>query len=179
MTLMQYPIRLATIDDVPAIHRIYQYYIERSTCTFQMEDETIEQRRGWFDDRSERHPVTVCTDHDHGVVGWASLSPWNRRCAYQTTAEVSVYLDHRWQGRGIGRSLSQDLIERARLLDYHVLIAGICTEQAASLKLHESLGYREVARFTEVGRKFDRWLDVAYLQLTLSDTVTPPAMPCG
>jgi len=165
---MPHAIRQATDTDLPVIHRIYAHYIEHSTCTFQIEQETMTQRRRWFADHGGRHPVTVCSNGGE-IVGWASLSTWNHRCAYDTTAEVSVYIDPDRQGRGLGRALSKDLIDRATDLGYHVLIAAICTEQNASLRLHESLGYVEVARFREVGRKFGRWLDVAYLQRTLPE----------
>lgn len=164
---MQHTIRLATAADLPAIHRIYEHYVKHSTCTFQIDGETIRQREQWFADHGDRHPVTVCVDASKEIVGWASLSTFNRRGAYDTTAEVSVYIDHHRHNNGLGRALSQDLIRRATELKYHVLIAGICTEQTASLRLHKSLGYVQVGHFCEVGRKFDRWLDVAYLQLTL------------
>ena len=122
----------------------------------------------WLREHGDMHPVVV-TESDGEVVGWASLSHFNPRCAYRKTAEVSVYIDHRFHRRGLGRALLSDLIERARALDYHVLIGGVCTEQTASLQLQRSMGFVEVARFKEVGYKFDRWLDVAYLQLMLDE----------
>jgi L-amino acid N-acyltransferase len=159
-------IRLATINDLPAVREIYNYYVERSTCTFQLEPDTEAQRLVWFRDRTPAHPVVV-TEVGGEVVGWASLSPWSGRAGYARTVEASVYIRHDCHRRGLGRMLMLDLIERARSLGHHVIIGGACTEQAASLALQESLGFERVAHFREVGHKFGRWLDVVYLQLLL------------
>ncbi len=164
--MMNLQIRLAAEEDVDAITRIYNHYVDCSTCTFQMRRESTEDRLAWLRAHDAEHPVTVC-DHDGNVVAWASLSPWNSRCAYAGTVETSVYVHHDWHRQGLGKKLLVDLIERARNLGYHILIGGACTEQVASIKLQESLGFSQVACFREVGRKFDRWLDVIYLQLAL------------
>lgn len=163
---MDHQIRLAEEADAAAISEIYNHYVLHSTCTFHLDPESLDDRLAWFRAHDDRHPVTVF-DVDGKVVAWASLTQWHPRPAYSGTAEISVYIDHRWHRRGIGRLLVNDLIERAKAMGFHVLIGGVCTEQAASIQLHRSLGFVEVARFTEVGRKFDRWLDVAYFQLML------------
>lgn len=159
-------IRLAQQTDLQAINCIYNHYVDHSTCTFHKRHETMEDRRAWFDDHDDRHPVTVY-EVDGGVVAWASLSAYHSRCAYDGTVEVSYYVHHDFHRRGIGRALLRDLIARAKSFDYHVLIGGVCTEHSASMCLLESEGFAEVARFCEVGRKFDRWLDVAHFQRTL------------
>jgi phosphinothricin acetyltransferase len=164
--LIDAKIRLAEASDVDAIRRIYNHYVENSTCTYQIEPDSYEQRLDWFRAHDARHPVTVFSSAG-SVVGWAALTQWSPRRGYWHTAEVSIYVDHRWHRRGIGRALLADLIERSVTLGYHVLIGGISTEQTASLQLHKSLGFVEVACFKEVGYKFDKWLDVAFLQLTL------------
>jgi phosphinothricin acetyltransferase len=160
---METKIRLAEESDAEAIRVIYNHYVLKSTCTFDLEIQSIQHRLDWLRAHDDRHPVTVCC-LDQDVIGWASITRWHPRPAYAHTAEVSVYIDHRWHRRGIGRSMLVDLIDRAQAIGFHVLIGGVCTEQVASLELHQSLGFVEVARYTEVGRKFDRWLDVAYLQ---------------
>ena len=159
-------VRLATEDDLDSISRIYNHYVGVSTCTFQMSPETLEDRRRWFDAHDEKHPVTVF-DHDGEVIAWASLSVWHAREAYDNTAEVSFYVHHDWHRNGIGRRLLADLIERARGLGHHVLIGGACTEMTASIKLQEAFGFKQAAHYKEIGYKFDRWLDVVYLQLIL------------
>ena len=165
--LMEALIRTAAITDLGAIRDIYNYYVARSTCTFQVEPDTEALRLAWFQGRSPAHPVIVAEVAGE-VVGWASLSPWNSRCAYARSVEASVYIRHDLQRRGIGRALMLELIERARAAGLHTIIGGACTEQTASLELQESLGFKRVACFKEVGYKFGRWLDVAYMQLLLA-----------
>jgi phosphinothricin acetyltransferase len=161
-----FAIRLATVADLEAIRAIFNYYVERSTCTFQIEPETAEERLEWFRGRSERHPVTVAVV-ERDVLGWAALSPWKARCAYAHSAEVSVYVHPDHHRRGVGRALLLDLIERGRCAGLHTLIGGACSEQTASLALQSALGFEPVGTFRAVGRKFDRWLDVAYMQFVL------------
>jgi phosphinothricin acetyltransferase len=159
-------VRLARLDDLPTINAIYNHYVLTSTCTYQIEPETEEARREWFEQRTETHPVTVA-EVDGEVVGWGSLSPFRPRAAYRHSVESSVYIRHDMHRRGIGRALLTDLIDRARALGHHSIIGGASADQAPSLALQESLGFREVARFREVGSKFGRWLDVVYSQLML------------
>jgi L-amino acid N-acyltransferase YncA len=159
-------IRPATVADLEAIRDIYNYYVTRSTCTFQIEPDTAAQRLAWFRERSPAHPVVVA-EAASAVVGWAALSAWNARGGYARTVEASVYIRHDSQRRGVGKALMLDLIERARLAGHHTIIGGACTEQVASLALQATLGFERVACFREVGYKFGRWLDVAYTQLVL------------
>jgi phosphinothricin acetyltransferase len=159
-------IRLATEGDLAAILAIYNHYVATSTCTFRIEPETADERLAWFRDHSPRHPVTVA-EADGEVIGWASLSPWNPRCAYANSVEASVYLRHDCHRRGVGRALLVDLIERARTIGHHTILGGACIEQEASIGLQRSLGFEQVALLREVGFKFGRWLDVAYYQLLL------------
>ncbi len=159
-------IRPATTTDLEAIRAIFNHFVARSTCTFQIEPETADERAAWFRDRSDLHPVTVA-DVEGEVVGWAALSPWKSRCAYARSAEASVYVRHGHHRRGVGRSLLLDLIGRAKAIGLHAVIGGACSEQHASLALQAALGFEHVGTFRQVGRKFDRWLDVTYMQLLL------------
>jgi phosphinothricin acetyltransferase len=163
-------IRLATEADLPAINDIYNYYIPRSTCTYQLEPETIESRRAWFAEHPpERYPVIVAEipESPDQISGWGSLSKFRERAAYAPTVEASVYIHHDFHRRGIGRAILVDLIERARAAGYHSLIGGASADQEASVALQESLGFKRVALLKEVGYKFGQWLDVVYLQLML------------
>jgi phosphinothricin acetyltransferase len=98
------------------------------------------------------------------VVGWGSLSGYRERSAYRFTCENSVYVRHDLHGRGIGSALLTDLIERATLLDYRSIIAGIDGEQTASIALHAKFGFVDCGRQVKVGFKFERWLDVVFMQ---------------
>jgi phosphinothricin acetyltransferase len=177
-------IRLATEADLQAINDIYNYYVPRSTCTYQLEPETLEARRAWFVEHPpERYPVIVAEMADSGtpqrafptapaqIAGWGSLSKFRERAAYAPTVEASVYIHHDYHRRGIGRAILIDLIERARAAGYHSLIGGASADQEASVALQEGLGFTRVACLKEVGYKFGRRLDVVYLQLMLQPAI--------
>jgi phosphinothricin acetyltransferase len=159
-------IHLAAPEDLPAINDIYNWYVTRSTCTYQLELEPFEGRVNWFHHHDDEHPVTVATV-GREIVGWGSLSRFHPRAAYAGTVEDSVYVRHDVHRKGVGRAILVDLVDRARAIGHHTVIGGISADQMASLRLHEALGFREVARLREVGFKFDRWLDVVYVQLML------------
>lgn len=163
-----FTIRLATESDLEVIRAIYNYYVQHSTCTYQLELDTVEERVAWFRNRNTKlHPVTVA-ESDGSVIAWASLSPWNKRGGYSLTAEASVYVQHDQHRRGLGRALLLDLIERAKTAGLRTIIGGTSRDQTASLALQAAVGFVEVGTFREVGRKFDRWLDVTYMQLLLA-----------
>jgi L-amino acid N-acyltransferase len=159
-------IRLATRDDLAAINDIYNHYVLHSTCTYQIDPEPLTSRVEWFEAHDRLHPITVA-ELDGQVVGWGSLSAFHRRVAYRHTVENSVYVRHDLHHRGLGQALLADLITRAQAIGHHSIIALISADQIPSIKLHEKHGFTEVAHLQEVGFKFDRWLDVAYLQLML------------
>ena len=159
-------IRLATAADLAAINDIYNHYVHHSTCTYQEEPEPIESRRRWFASHGEKHPITVATIDDR-VIGWGSLSRFHARSAYGSTVENSVYVDHQMHRSGIGTVILSDLIDRARTIGHHTIIAGIDAEQPASLAIHARFGFEKVGHLKQVGFKFGRWLDVIYLQRIL------------
>ncbi len=160
-------IRLATAADLPAINEIYNYYVHRSTCTYQVEPEMEAARQKWFEQHSpDKHPVTVAL-LDEVVIGWGALSPFRPRAAYAWNVEASVYIRHDVHRRGIGKALLLELIARAKAAGHHTLLGGASADQTASLALQESLGFKRVGYLQEVGFKFGRWLDVVYSQLML------------
>ena len=159
-------IKLACEADLVAINDIYNHYVFHSTCTYQEEPEPIESRRRWFKHHGEKYPVTVATI-DGAVVGWGSLSRYHARSAYGKTVENSVYVHPQMHRRGIGSAILADLITRARALEYRTIIASIDGDQAASVALHAKFAFQKVGHFKEVGFKFNRWLDVIYMQLML------------
>ena len=163
----EHTIRLATATDLPSVSEIYNHYVHHSTCTYQLEPETLESRQAWFEQHSpEKHPVTVA-ELDGAIVGWGALSQFRPRAAYAHSVEASVYLRHDVHRRGIGKALLLDLIARAKAAGHHTLIGGASADQVASLALQKSLGFQQVGHFKEVGFKFGRWLDVVYSQLML------------
>jgi len=159
-------IRLAFRADAEDINDIQNHYVVRSTATFLTDPLTLEQRLAWLENRSQAYPVIVA-QADGLVAGWGSLEVFRARPAYRHTAEFSIYVHHEQHRRGIGRAILADLLARARALGHHALVGGCCSESAAIIALLEASGFSRVAHFREVGRKFDRWLDVVFLQRLL------------
>jgi len=159
-------IRPATIADLPSITRIYNDAILTTTATFDTEPKTIDEQREWFAHHGLRYPVLVAVSGGN-VTGWASLTAWSDRCAYADTAEVSVYVDEPRRGGGTGRALAEAIIKAGRQAGLHTLLSRIAEGNAASLRLTESLGFKQVGIMHEVGFKFGRRLDVCLLELVL------------
>ncbi|NND73956.1 MAG: N-acetyltransferase [Ilumatobacter sp.] len=167
-------IRLATLDDAPAIRAIYNYEVENHTSTFDLVTRSLEAQRTWLAERSGAFAAVVATlaepttaGEAGDVVGFASLSPYKERAAYRTTVENSVYVSRDHSGMGIGRALMEHLISAARDNGFHSMIARIEATSEASLALHDACGFRMIGVEHEVGRKFGRWLSTASMQLML------------
>lgn len=157
----------ATRDHVPGIREIYNEAILHTTATFDVEPKTLEERMRWFDSHTDRYPIWVALLDDQ-VVGWACLSRWSDRCAYDDTAETSFYVASAHRGKGIGRKLKQHTVTEARRLGYHSLIARVAEGSDASLHLNLEAGFQLVGTLRQVGMKFGRRLDVTILQLLLN-----------
>ncbi len=161
-------IRKAQIEDLEAITAIYNEAIANTTATFDTEPKSAAQQLQWFQDHDERHPILVAL-LDGKVVGWASLSQWSDRCAYADAAETSFYVEAGHRRRGIGRQLKHAIIEEARRLRFHTLIARVAEGSEESLHLNESFGFVHAGTLKEVGRKFGKLLDVHLLQKMLDE----------
>ena len=157
-------IRRAELSDLDAITEIYNEAIRTTTATFDTEPKTVDQRRDWFESHGARHPVFT-SKLDGKVVGWASLSKWSDRPAYDETAELSFYVKEEFQGQGIGQKLKQTMISEARKLGFHTLIARVAEGNDVSLYLNKKFGFRDVGTLKEAGRKFGQYLDVHIFQL--------------
>ncbi|HXC34976.1 MAG TPA: GNAT family N-acetyltransferase [Candidatus Acidoferrales bacterium] len=162
-----YSIRAAVEADLGDINDIYNHYVLHSTCTYQEQPETMDDRRKWFCRHGEKHPVTVALENDQ-VVGWGSVSPFHARSAYRYTVENSIYVHHEHLHRGIGLLLLEDLIRRCRQLGHRAIIAGIDGEQTASVAIHLKFHFVKVGHLNRIGFKFGRWLDVVYMELELN-----------
>jgi phosphinothricin acetyltransferase len=160
-------LRDATSADLPAILTIHNSTIDDTTTTWSDEDETIEHRTEWFAARQAAgDPVVVAVDRGEvvGFTAWAWFRGEGKWPGYRHTRELSVHVRDRHRGHGVGRLLLDDLVERAVRHDVHVLVAAVDSGNEASIRFHEQMGFVEVARLPEVGRKFDRWLDLVLLQ---------------
>lgn len=153
-------IRDADEGDLPAIAAIFNLEIAESAFVYAETPLTLDDRRSWLQThRSGGLPVVVATDPGDAteVLGWASLSPYRAASGYRFTLEASVYVARASHRRGIGRQLLVVLDDAARARGVHAVVASIDSENAPSIALFERFGYVEVARLTEVGRKFEQW----------------------
>jgi L-amino acid N-acyltransferase YncA len=167
-------IRDATIDDLPAILAIYNEVIANSTAVYVAAPVTLADRRAWFDARAgQGFPVLVAAD-GVDIIGFATFGEWRGAWpGYRYTVEHSVHVRADRRGTGVGRHLLEALFPRAIAAGKHVMIGGVDAANTASLNFHKRLGFEPVAHFREVGRKFDRWLDLVFMQRFLD----PPGAP--
>ena len=163
-------LRPATLDDAEAIRTIYNHEVENTTATFDLVPRSLEDQREWLAARSGAFAAVVAVDSASGeVVGFSALSPYKERAAYRTSVEDSVYVDRSLARRGIGRVIVNHLLDVARDSGFHAVFARIEASGTASRALHEACGFRLVGVEVEVGRKFNRWLDVALMQCLLHE----------
>jgi len=158
-------IRHGTLSDLDAISRIYDHYVATTHVTFDIDPPTEGQRRSWFDRFSPdgRLQIFVAEKPD-GVLGYACSTPFKDRAAYEISVETTVYLAPGAVGGGLGRRLMQALIEALERARVHRAYAGVALPNDASESLHRGLGYRRIGVLTEVGRKLDRYWDVAWYE---------------
>jgi L-amino acid N-acyltransferase len=157
-------IRDATEEDLEGLVVIYNEVIATSTAIYSNVPVTLEDRRQWWRTRTAQgYPVLVARD-DAGVAGLASFADFRAWPGYRFTVEHSVHVRADGRGRGIGTLLVQALLSRAAALGKHVMIGGVDAANAASIRFHERLGFQRSAHLREVGHKFDRWLDLVFLQ---------------
>jgi len=159
-------LRPARVEDAEAIRQIYNREVLSSTVTFDLVPRTVEDQITWQQARSGAHAVIVA-EQDGEVVGFASLSPYRDRPAYNSTVENSVYVRSDQRGQGVGHALLSELMATAGQHGFHTVMARIVGDHEASIGLHASLGFTEVGTEREVGRKFGRWLDVVLMQRLL------------
>jgi phosphinothricin acetyltransferase len=154
-------IRRAAEADLPALLDIYNHYVANTHITFDLEPRSFAEHSAWFlrFAASGRYQCFVA-DQDGDVIGWASSSKFRDRAAYDTSVETTVYLAPGMTGRGIGRVLYEALLAALSREDVHRAYGAIAAPNAVSVRLHEMLGFRRVAAYREVGRKFGRFWDV-------------------
>ncbi|HMU77669.1 MAG TPA: N-acetyltransferase family protein [Bacteroidia bacterium] len=162
-------IRSATADDIPFITEVYNDAIINTTATFDTEVKSIEDRMLWFKNHDGNHPIIVA-ENDGVLSGWASLTAWSDRCAYNGTAEVSVYVHKQHRGRGIGKALLEILILKGESKGLHYLLSRIASGNEASIHLHTIFGFRHIGIMKEVGFKFGNYVDVHLMELLFKTT---------
>jgi phosphinothricin acetyltransferase len=162
-------IRNAQEADLAGILHIYNDAILNTTAVYSEEPHTLEMRQVWYHERvSKGFPVLVA-ETDGKIVGFSTYGHFRIWPCYRYTIEHSVYVDPAFRGQGISKQLLRPLIHTAQQNGIHAMIAAIDGENQISYRLHQSLGFKQVAHFKEVGFKFGRWLDLLFMELLLDE----------
>jgi phosphinothricin acetyltransferase len=165
---MSIRIRPANRADLPRLTEIYNHYVIHTPITFDLEPYTVERRAAWFEQfaLTGRHRLVVA--EEEGVVqGYAGTMRFRPKAAYDTTVETTIYSSQESVGKGVGRKLYAGLFESLAGENVHRIVGGYTLPNAASAKLHEMFGFKSVGIFTEVGYKFGKYWDVAWMERPL------------
>jgi phosphinothricin acetyltransferase len=160
-------IRVATVADAADIRRIYGSFVDNTAITFDDETPAVEEFEVKIAERLEFYPWLIAETDERQVAGYAYGARFHARPAYRWSAEVSVYIAREFHRRGVGRSLYQKLLPLLGRQNLRMVHAGITLPNAASVGLHESLGFQRVGFYPNVGYKLGKWQDVGWWALDL------------
>jgi L-amino acid N-acyltransferase YncA len=158
-------IRNAAENDLPQILDIYNDAILNTTAVFQYDVHTLEMRKEWFAQKQKDGFPVFVAEENNAVVGFSTFGPFRAWQGYKHSVEHSIYVEKNERGKGIGKMLLQPLIDEARKMNMHTIIAGIDGDNKISIAFHKQFGFEEVGYIKEVGWKFDTWLDLVFMQL--------------
>ena len=168
-------IRDAAEADLPALRDIFNDAVLNTTAIWMDNVVDLANRQAWFAARAQQgYPILVAENADGEVVSYASFGDWRPFDGFCHTVEHSVYIRADQRGKGLGPQLLTALIERAKACDKHVMVAAIESGNAASIALHQRLGFAITGQMPQVGRKFGRWLDLTFMQLILTPERSAP-----
>lgn len=166
---MTIEIRAATEKDIPAILEIINYEILNSTILYDYEERSLKQQLEWFYNKERENMPVLVAEKEERVIGFATFGIFRPWAAYQFSIEHSIYIHKNNRGQGIGKKLMVELIKIAKERKYHTIIAGVDTSNEGSYQFHKKFGFKEVGRFNQIGYKFDKWLDLIFMQLFLEE----------
>lgn len=173
---MNAAIRLAVEDDAEALQAIYEPYVRETPISFELEPPDVNTMRERIRKTVESFPWLVC-EHDGGIVGYAYASKHRERLAYQWSVDVTAYVRPGYHRSGIGRGLYTSLFPLLRLQGYFSAFAGVTLPNDASIGLHKAVGFVPIGVYPNVGYKFGKWHNVAWLGLSLQPPADSPAPP--
>jgi L-amino acid N-acyltransferase len=162
-------IRPALASDLRAILEIYNDVIATTTAVYSEAQVTLEDRAAWFADKATRGFPVLVAERIGEVIGFATYGDFRAWPCYRHSVEHSIHVRADVRGQGLGKALLQAVVRSAAADGHHVLIAGIDANNTASIALHAGMGFTEAGVLREVGKKFGRWLDLAFMQRFLSD----------
>jgi phosphinothricin acetyltransferase len=168
-TPFKFTIRDAVLDDLPSVREIYNHYVRNSTVTFDDKSISLPALRRKFEKIETRGlPFIIAENPDHQLLGFAFVYPWREKAAYRFTVQNSIYLGPAATGKGLGKVLLAELIERSRTAGIKEIMAVIADKGAdASIEMHKNFGFKEIGHMGKVGFKFDRWLGTILMQKSL------------
>ena len=171
---MSLRIRLATAADAQAIAAIYAPFVVETSITFEYAPPDAAEFVRRIDAASERHAFLVAVTDQDEIIGYAYAGPYRARAAYRWSTEVSAYVARGAEGRGVGRLLYENLLQRLRDSGYRTALAALTLPNDPSVAFHEALGFDFIGRFRNVGWKYGAWRDVGWWSLDLDPAARPP-----
>lgn len=159
-------IRDAREEDISQLADIYNWAVKNTTATFDLQEQSLENRKVWFSHYKGNHPLIVA-EMDGRVVGYSSLSKFREKEAYNKTVELSVYIHPEYHRKGIATLLMKEIIQRGRQLGHYSIISCITAGNDVSVKMHETFGFDYCGCIKAAGFKFDRWNDILFYQMIL------------
>ncbi|MBP1675961.1 MAG: acetyltransferase [Bacteroidetes bacterium] len=163
-----------TPEYAPQILEIFNDAILNTTALYDYKPWTMDTMKVWFATKAEHgFPVIGLIDEDGRLMGFGSYGMFRVRPAYKYTIENSLYVHRDFRGRGLGKILLEQIINSAREQNFHCIVAVIDAENTLSVALHQKYGFQTVGTFKQVGYKFGRWLDAAFMQLMLDTPLNP------
>lgn len=161
-------------DFAPQILDIFNDAILNTTALYDYKPWTMETMRVWFETKRQHNfPVIGLVNNEGRLMGFGSYGQFRVRPAYKYTVENSLYVHRDFRGQGLGKILLAEIIKNAKDQNYHCIIGVIDAANDVSIGLHQSFGFEQVGVFKEVGFKFGKWLDAAFMQLTLQTPEIP------
>lgn len=164
--MLECKVRKANSGDIISITEIYNQGIEDKIATLESRLRTTHEMLYWLEDREEKYDVLVL-EHEKTVVGWASINPFNSRCAYATVADISIYISRQMRGKGLGKLLLNELCTKATELGFHKLVLATFSENFLGKGLYKSVGFREVGTYEKHGRLDGKWIDITIMEKIL------------
>lgn len=162
-------IRKAIVKDLPSILEIINEAIINTTAVYDYNPRTLKNQEEWFNKKSNENMPVIVLEVDNKVIGFGSYGifrPWD---GYRFSVEHSIYVSENYRGLGFGKKLLRKLIILAKEQGFHTMVAGIDAENLISIDFHKKYGFKEIGRFKEIGYKFDRWLNLVFMQLMLKN----------
>jgi L-amino acid N-acyltransferase len=164
-------IRPANANDLPTITEIYKDVILNTTSVYAYEPYTLQNRQAWFDDRTKSGFPVFVAEYNNQVIGFSTYGVFRVSPAYLYSVENTIHVHPDFRGQGVGQLLMPPIIEGAKKQNMHMMVAGVDADNTGSIKFHEKFGFVKVAHFKGAGYKFNRWLDLVFLQLMLDGAI--------